>query len=204
MVAYTCIICNGSDAKFCSSCHSISYCSPECQNTDWPLHKTICKSFATLPARPSSSHKLAILLPVSSRTPELIWVHCEHHIEDEENGGGEWELPDLDSVLDTDDVLPKYKRLRCEYKPITRNALRGFNFDHTVVVMCRDAFLIDGSKRNYCVVATTRGKVAHDWGGPIVVMRQPGTACDTELFEDITAGDLRVAVDYFVAYGRDE
>ncbi|KAH8674471.1 hypothetical protein BGZ60DRAFT_404089 [Tricladium varicosporioides] len=84
MATSTCIICNSSNAKSCSSCHSISYCSLECQKSDWPLHKTICKTFTTLPSRPSPSHKLAILFPVDSKDPQLIWIKCERDVDDED------------------------------------------------------------------------------------------------------------------------
>lgn len=199
MVAHTCTICNGSDTKFCSSCHSTSYCSPECQKTDWPLHKTICKSLTTLPPRPSPSHRLAILFPVDSKEPQLIWINCERRIDDDD--GIAWERADTDSILKTKNVDPQYGNSR-EYKPITRNALRGFNLSHTVKVICRETFLIDGSTPNICVERTTRGKMTHDWRGPIVVMRQPGTNIDPRFYEDMRAADLRVAVDYFLSYGR--
>lgn len=45
--------------------------------------------------------------------------------------------------------------------------------------------------------------MGHDWRGPIVVVRQPGTAVDPLVHEDVRAGDLRVAIDYFVWYGRE-
>lgn len=35
-----------------------------------------------------------------------------------------------------------------------------------------------------------------------MVMRQPGTAMDPLVYENIRAGDLRVATDYFLSYGR--
>lgn len=107
----------------------------------------------------------------------------------------------LSSFLKKENLDTKYGDVG-ERKPITRNALRGYDLSHTVQVACRDAFLIDGSTPNVCVRETTRGKMAHDWRGPIVVMRQPGTAVDPLVYEDMTAADLRVAVDYFVAYGR--
>lgn len=198
MVAHTCTICNASDAKLCSSCHSISYCSKECQKADWPLHKTICKGLTTLLPRPSPSHKLAFLFPVDSKEPKLIWINCEHQID--EDDGIAWEKADVCSILETENVDSKYGT-SAEYKPITRNPLRGINLNHTLKVICRDAFLIDGSTPNICVRQTTRGKMKHNWCGPIVAMRQPGTNVDPRFYEDITAADLRVVVDYFLLYG---
>ncbi|OCL02932.1 hypothetical protein AOQ84DRAFT_164543 [Glonium stellatum] len=197
MATPTCVICNGSDAKFCSLCHSISYCSPECQKPDWPLHKMICKTFTTLPLRPSPSHKLAILFPVDSKDPQLIWIKCERHVDDED--GIAWEMPDTQHLLEIENLDLKYQHAR-EFKSITRSVLRGFNLSYTVQVICRETFLIDGSTPNVCVRHTTKGQMTHDWRGPIVVTRQPGTAIDPLFYEDIKAGDFRVAIDYFLSY----
>jgi hypothetical protein len=199
MATSICTICNGSDAKFCSLCHSISYCSTECQKLDWPLHKTICKTFTTLDSRPSPSHKLAILFPVDSKDPKLIWIKCERHVDDDD--GIAWEMPVTQPILATENLDPRYQDAR-EFKRITRSVLRGFNLSYTVQVICRETFLIDGSTPNVCVRQTTRGQMTHDWRGPIVAMRQPGTAIDPLFYEDIKAADLRVAIDYFLAYGR--
>lgn len=193
----TCTICNGSNAKLCSLCHSISYCSRECQKADWPLHRTICKTFTTLPPRPSPSHKRAILFPVDSKDPQIIWIKCERKVDDEE--GTTYEMPDDQHLLEMENLDLNHA---WQHIPISRNVLRRFNLGYTVQVTVRETFLVDGSTSNVCVRHTTKGQTPHDWRGPIVVMRQPGTAIDPLFYEDITAGDLRVAVDYFFSYGR--
>lgn len=108
-------------------------------------------------------------------------------------------MPVTEPLLETENLDPKYRHAR-EWKPITRNVLRGFDLSYTVKVVCRETFLIDGSTSNVCVQHTTRGRMTHDWRGPIVAMRQPGTAIDPLIFEDIRAADLRVAIDYFLSY----
>jgi hypothetical protein len=203
MAPLTCTMCNTSDAKSCAVCHSASYCSKACQKADWPVHKIICKSFTTLPQRPSPSHKLAFLLPTTSKTPELIWVKCELRTEDEEYGSYQREMPDTGGILSSEKVLPGYEGHPTERIPIKRNVLRGFNLDHTVKVAGRETSLIDGSKPNSCIMEITKGKTTHDWRGPIVVLRQPGTEIDPRFYEDVTAADLRIAVDYFLSYGRE-
>ncbi|PQE19782.1 Zinc finger MYND-type protein [Rutstroemia sp. NJR-2017a BVV2] len=199
MATLTCIICNGSNANLCSSCRSISYCSPECQKSDWPLHKTICKAFTTLPLRPFPSHKLAILLPIDSKDPQLIWIKCERCVDDED--GIAWENPDTQHLLEIENLDPEYHAAR-QFLKIKRNALRGFNLSYTVEVIGREAALIDGSTPNICVLHNTKGQTTHVWRGPMVVMRQPGTAIDPLFYEDIKASDFRVAIDYFLSYGR--
>ncbi|KAH6613186.1 hypothetical protein C7974DRAFT_405322 [Boeremia exigua] len=197
MANQTCIICNGSNTKFCSSCHSISYCSQKCQKDDWPLHKKICKTFTTLPSRPSPSHKLAILFPVNSKDPQLVWIECKRHVDDED--GIVWDSPDTQNLLQIENLNPEYGHPR-QFLRITRSKLREFNLSHTVKVIGRETALIDGSSSNVCVQHTTKGRMTYDWNGPIVVMRQPSTAVDPLFYEDVRAGDFRVAVDYFSNY----
>ena len=196
MAAHTCAICDSSDSKFCSLCHSILYCSRECQKTDWPLHKMVCKKFTTLPPRPSLLHRLAIHFPAGSKESQLIWINCLQQIDDHD--GSVWESPDVHSIL-SNNAVAKHLNI-FEYKPITRNALRGFDLSHTVEVICRDDFLSDGSTPNICVEQMTGGKKIYDWRGPIAVMRLRWDGSDSKIYEDITATDFRVAVDYFLSY----
>lgn len=197
MATPTCIVCNASNAKFCSLCHLISYCSPEYQKPDWPLHKTICKTFTALPPRPSPSHKLVILFPVDSKDPELLWIKCERQVDDKD--GVAWERPNTEQPLEIENLDPKYQYAR-EFKSIQRNVLRGFNLSYTVKVICRETFLINGSTSNVCIRYTTKGQIIYDWRGPIVVMRQPDMGIDPLFYKDIRASDFRVTIDYFLSY----
>ncbi|KAF2437206.1 hypothetical protein P171DRAFT_321657, partial [Karstenula rhodostoma CBS 690.94] len=36
--------CQNVASLVCSSCKLVQYCARECQATDWPYHKKICKS----------------------------------------------------------------------------------------------------------------------------------------------------------------
>lgn len=187
-----CAICNATNAQLCRSCHSVAYCSTECQQTDQPLHETICTKLSKL-NRPSPSHKLAFLLPIDSKTPEPIWI--KYTIETDDDDGLTWENADFISLLG----LPK---TTLELKLIKRNVLRSFELKHRVIVICRETFAVDGSATNACVVNITRGVRPYDWRGSILVVRQPTTVVP-RFFEDATAGDLRIAVDYFTAYGNE-
>lgn len=193
-------MCAAPNAKLCSSCHSIHYCTPTCQKLDWPLHKTVCQAFTSLPSRPSPAHRLAIHLPVSGTAPQLVFVKCDS--ETDSDDGLTYELADTDALLEAEGLDPKYKHAR-EFKPMMRNVLRGFDLGYTVQVVCRETFLVDGSSPNGCVRKYTKGRAAHDWRGPIVVMRQPGTAVDPLVHEDVRAADVRNAIDYFEWYGRE-
>jgi hypothetical protein len=38
-----CVCGNPCNLKCCSACHTVRYCSTECQKTDWRIHKKVCK-----------------------------------------------------------------------------------------------------------------------------------------------------------------
>ena len=43
----TCVACSSTDTlKKCGRCKAVSYCSPQCQKTDWKSHKMTCRSSA--------------------------------------------------------------------------------------------------------------------------------------------------------------
>ena len=38
----TCVFCQEPGSKTCSKCHSVTYCSQDCQRKDWTRHKRLC------------------------------------------------------------------------------------------------------------------------------------------------------------------
>ena len=40
-----CGVCGDLDAKECSNCFTVSYCSKHCRNADWNRHLTVCKEY---------------------------------------------------------------------------------------------------------------------------------------------------------------
>jgi hypothetical protein len=39
----SCKVCQNPSSSKCSVCHSVSYCSADCQRADWPIHKLQCE-----------------------------------------------------------------------------------------------------------------------------------------------------------------
>lgn len=57
MAPSKCIVCKTPNGKCCITCKSAKYCSTKCQKLDWPLHKLLCKRFATYGELPSVSRR---------------------------------------------------------------------------------------------------------------------------------------------------
>ena len=184
-MASTCTICDSICTQKCARCHSINYCSPECQQTDWSSHSLLCSQYSTHTDRPDPSYKRAILFPPDEVKPKFIWVTYELSQVQEHLGG----------QIGIYDALP-------EYKPIQRNALRDRDLTNTLEVICRDTFLIDGSRVNKSVVKATQGRPGHEWRGPILAMKKEGFGRVPRFFLDIDMRDYRDVVDYFISYGN--
>ncbi|KAG8158291.1 hypothetical protein KVR01_012052 [Diaporthe batatas] len=71
-----CTVCDRPGHLKCSGCHSMRYCSVQCQKLDRNTHKFFCKSFArfTDDKRPSPHHVRAIVFPEHKTQPEWTWV----------------------------------------------------------------------------------------------------------------------------------
>ena len=192
-----CTICDSTHTQACLQCHSTRYCSPECQQTDWPSHSLLCSQYLTHINRPNLSWKRAILFPPDEDKPYFIWVECKTE-EDDQVPGFTYEVCQIrEHHLGKDGAFP-------EYRPIQRNALLDRNLTNTLNVIYRSTYLSDGSSVNKSVVKATQGAQGHEWRGPILAMKKKGLGTDPGFFLDINMQDYRNVVDYFVSYRPDE
>lgn len=194
-----CTACNKLNARFCSRCKSIRYCSAECQRADWPTHKLLCAAFSNFDAsrRPSADHFRAIFFPVDSEKPEIIWLYCQWHDDDEDEDGFGFQYPDTKPFLGAD-TFPRSSPI--QYNPVLKRSL-----DDTIHVYYRDTFLVDGSKPNKSIAAitTTKSGVCHDWRGPILACGKNGLGVDQASCRDLDMNDFRHITDYFLSYNSD-
>ena len=207
--ADACVMCNKSPAKRCKQCSSCYYCSRECQESDWPSHKLLCKALSTQGPRPSPAHRRAILFPVDHDKPRMAWLPCEREISDEEfDNGISCEVVDLHPHLGMDRPIVGTRFI--EHNPIRdRNLGSGMAVwalrkeGYSVALKFREAFLIDGSAINRSILMSLGASGTtppHSWSGPIVAIRQT----PSEPYEDITLADFRHIIDYLGSYRTNE
>ncbi|KAI9375261.1 hypothetical protein BJX61DRAFT_182665 [Aspergillus egyptiacus] len=200
-----CVMCNRSPGLQCARCRSTYYCSRDCQKSDFPSHKLLCKQFATQPDRPSPEHKRAIFFPVERDKPCLIWIPCRREYDEED--GITWTQIDPYPYLGTD--KPTEGIMRIEHNPVRcRNLGSGFagfaqyKAAYCVSLIHRDAYLKDGSSMNRSVLASVKASCAstapHEYRGPMIALQQ----LHHEDFADITLADFRHLMDYLVSYGN--
>ena len=85
---------------------------------------------------------------------------------------------------------------------VYQNNYRYRELDHTLISYCWDTYFQDVSRLNHAIVVATDCKAPMEWKGPIAVLSQYSAPQDPySVGKDITLGDLRIAVDYFLIYG---
>jgi hypothetical protein len=106
-------------------------------------------------------YRRAILFKQDQARP-LIWVECETMYE---SGIGPWEYARVDSLLGDDNPY-------IDQRYIQENTRRDKNLSHTIEVIFRDTFLLDGYKpnRSIGIAVGASGSLTHNWRGPGLVM----------------------------------
>ncbi|KAI8966245.1 hypothetical protein F5Y11DRAFT_309862 [Daldinia sp. FL1419] len=194
-----CIVCDAPNARFCDRCKSTRYCSKECQRADWTTHKLLCPAFLKFDVtkRPSDEHFRAISFPVDKEKPELIWIHCPWHAdEDDEDYGLRYQFPDSDKrKLLGEDAFARSMTIQ-------KNKILGRVLSDTIHLCHRDGFLIDGSSDNKSIAPITATKPwqCHNWKGPIFAYGTEGLGIDQTTCRDLDMNDFRHVVDYLLVY----
>jgi hypothetical protein len=154
-----CPRCTEVATKLCGTCKSISYCSLECQQADWPVHKSVCKIFqAFTEPRPSLNVRRVIIFFPENKKPQFIWAP----VKDGSNGGETMWPPDF------------IKHLKgVSWRPIEahKNGWTDRNIGCVMQVWHDDDFL-SIMHLNPSLSGATQGLDAAGWRGPMMVCCQ--------------------------------
>ncbi|KAI1802215.1 hypothetical protein F4811DRAFT_573204 [Daldinia bambusicola] len=193
----SCIVCNSSNALFCNRCKSTRYCSKGCQRADWTTHKLLCSAYVNFDVtkRPSKEHFRAISFPIGKEKPELFWIHCPWHGDDDDYDLS-YQFPDIDKHgLLGENAYPRDMTIQT-------NKILGRDIPNTIRLSHRDTFLIDGSLLNKSIATITATKPwrCHNWRGPILAYGTEGLGIDQVACRDLDLNDFRHVADYLVTY----
>ncbi|KAI1386615.1 uncharacterized protein F4822DRAFT_321829 [Hypoxylon trugodes] len=192
-----CIICDKPNTSVCNRCKSSRYCSKECQHADWPAHKLLCSAFSKfdIGTRPSKDHVRAISFPFNKERPEIVWLHCPWHDDDDDDFP--CQFPASAPIVGKDAFG---RTLPVQYNPFLQRKLTD-----TIHILHRDAALIDGSLPNRSVAAVTATQPYQtlDWRGPILAYGMVGLGVDQVACKDIDMNDFRHVADHLVACGME-
>ena len=128
------------------------------------------------------------------KPPQLAWIKCDEQPGDDYSPA--FDIPDLIEIMG----LPFRKLARTTF---WKNFVRGRELECLFEVWMRDNFLNDGSFRNQSAATATKGNMAHDWRGPLVVLKYNGLE-ERSRYADMGLQDFRDAVDYLTYYTNED
>lgn len=178
----------------CNKAAEITCAKCGCE-TDWENHKLICDTLPFPVKKSTEKSVYAIYLPEIGEKPVLVEVPIKSGYDDDDDDDG-------GDNPQTKSFIGKGRFQRNAYMP--RNPLNEKRVMRDMLVITyRDDFLVDGcSKSNEIVYKMTKGKIHHDWRGPILIMKASGVQINyTQDFLDIKLSDFPDIVDYFLWYG---
>src|SRR5882724_8267497 len=117
--------------------------------------------------RPSQLHKLALLFPSDTKSPQFRWIEFEHL----QVGAKSWQVPLLKSDLgpassDGEVHFKHYDVSSHLQKKFPGN--QRYELDHTVAVHIRQDWGNDGSKLNQSIDKIMNGSQPIKWKGPML------------------------------------
>jgi len=204
-----CAVCNAGDAKSCSTCESIAYCSAECKKDDERIHGILCEDLPAFLAkfpRPIPKATLAIFFSrgtylsrdSSKKKPEFIWMEFLHNklMRVEKDG--------LTGALIRTDVLKGefHPEPSSETFRIYRDCSKMGDIEYPLCLYMRnDGWMRDGtftSFPNICLLETTQGDQKQLWLGPLLIYSDFSPRGSR--LRDITMNDFRIFMDFCKVY----
>jgi hypothetical protein len=93
-----CAICGDLAPRICGGCKDASYCTTECQHTDWKMHKLICSSFKHFATPPKPDMHRALLFEFNKEKPRFVWFESYNKPSLKALVGGNYRTLQLSSV----------------------------------------------------------------------------------------------------------
>ena len=193
---------NESVLSTCQHCKRI-HCSPSCQLDD-KLHHVLCTSyddFFIKSPRPSSSHKLALLLPEDADAPLFIWLRTQVH-------RSNWESSIIELHLGPDEPISHIIPMDDDQLALANAKEPLSKCKSTLIAEIRSSYASDGSLPNYCIEKLIPAEFAQQWRGPVVISLKTGPIPSTPggaqtkpaFYSDFNLADLRKLQDLLKTY----
>ncbi|CAK4032152.1 Hypothetical predicted protein [Lecanosticta acicola] len=197
-----CPACTDPGKLTCAGCKNVKYCSPECQQSDWQFHRSLCRSYQSfLPqCRPDESMRRVIYFPPNEKKPEFRWLSV-------------WNAEDCQEVqyqplLDAgtgSKALP-------ETQHIQENKLINFDLGkRRINLVFDDMFFQKYTKSNQAARTATNGRAGSEWRGPMIAFAGEvddpvGCECYHKMIKalDIEMRDFSDLVSHMIYYGRED
>ncbi|CAH0393161.1 unnamed protein product [Bemisia tabaci] len=186
-----CIVCLKDNAKLCSRCRNIRYCSKDCQKNDRKIHRLLCSDYASFDAssRPSDDHFQAIIFPVEEFEPKFVWMQCQD---------GKYQHPIVDSFFGSN-----FQSESLQIQSIQNNGLLKRKLSDTIHLAYCNFSTTGGLLTNLCISSNIPyAKAGHDpgWRGPVIAYGTVGVDLEEATCRDLTMTDFKHIADHFLWY----
>lgn len=185
-----CPTCTEAVKLTCDTCHGVSYCSEECQETDWPAHKLLCNTYKDFQERPNENMRRTIYFPPDGSKPEFVWLPTADH-EYDENGELWYEDLEKEDRMKVNMISNFYEN------KITNVSLET---DDVICLWYDDRFLANYTSINKAIKSAVGSMMAYPWSGPLLAMRGKPTGGGS--FARVRDMDM-TAYSYVVAFLTD-
>ncbi|KAF2497241.1 hypothetical protein BU16DRAFT_526262 [Lophium mytilinum] len=189
-----CTICNAPNANLCGRCKSTAYCSTECQQADWFIHRKLCRFFSKFLTPPGPNFRRAIFFPTAFQSggPRLTWVEITPGSATQTG----YDRPLYDDLLK---IIPSESNsLGRGTTMVYGNRLRAGRNAHAIELTYRD---VPVEIPENASIAMVGGSGWEPWYGPHIAMAKAGTPpYDPPHYQHITLVDFRDVVDYYAFY----
>ncbi|KAL8779948.1 MAG: hypothetical protein Q9194_001167 [Teloschistes cf. exilis] len=198
-----CMNCLGPGSSRCKRCEAANYCSLACQQSDWIVHKKVCKGFTNHKNPPEPGYIRALLFPESEAAPQWIWLKETEDPLDMDFISESLEVKDILGVSDDREIAQQQV-----LNTLRRAAVwKSDAFESRAFLLTRLNCFKDGSKPNQSIGTVTGGHFLFSWRGPIIVVlirsEMAGEGEDGESFFDhLGMIDFRDIINFFLKYGR--
>ncbi|KAJ7778791.1 hypothetical protein DFH07DRAFT_730734 [Mycena maculata] len=207
-----CVVCKTSTVKKCARCGITYYCSVQYDLQHWKTHKSVCLApavpLATIVKTRAEAERDgdtkfvidAILLPFDSDEPRFVKIACEMYADEDSEtflGAGF-----MQHCADLDPYMGPHHNTLYKSIPILTFGYTGPPLGHTLSLMWRDTFMVDGSPVNRSIIKLTKGKAYHPWAGNLLAYRVDEPTSLVARCKDAKVEDLAVLAAYFVDYGK--
>lgn len=157
-----CPRCTDKTHKICTACKSIAYCSLECQEADWPLHKILCSKFKDFSddQRPRDDMRRVVVFHPDEDSPRLMWAPVV--------SPDGYEVLASDSVAITD---PNGDQVKCQDLRLMRlltNDRTGKELPHPIHMLVDDHSVGNYTCENRAVPVATERMRRYLWLGPLI------------------------------------
>ncbi|THY84169.1 hypothetical protein D6C93_08625 [Aureobasidium pullulans] len=176
---HQCAICPPHLGKACSVCNCSHYCSRECQTVDYPVHRTLCKTYQHFQRRPNSNMRRAIFFPVKSEA-RFVWIETDQ----------------LSNQPDFERIKKKcFKNSNCSIERITidEDLVYMKKLNPQIVLVYRANSASDGSAVNQSL-SRLNDETCTSWKGPVLAygseMKMNAAGQETIMCTDLDATDL--------------